>query len=157
MTRLVVKYKDINQQTSFTANDGLFQFPSFNFGLLVTPVTFKQLMEQVLPCRNHPLVNGKSSQDTKSRTEATWKEMLTVQVRVCCLSSWQDQLLPIKRKEVNQTQHSTQQNALWHLLDCETFRRLWSGYRLLFYWTDTHEGLFFNWTEIYSNILILPF
>lgn len=78
VTWSVVKYKDINQQISFTAKDGLYdQLPSFHF-CCMTPATFKQLMVQVFPCRNHPLVNGKSPWDTTSRTEASWKETLTV-------------------------------------------------------------------------------
>lgn len=78
VTWSVVKYKDINQQISFTAKDGLYdQLPSFHF-CCMTPATFKQLMVQVFPCRNHPLVNGKSPWETTSRTEASWKEMLTV-------------------------------------------------------------------------------
>ena len=78
VTWSVVKYKDINQQISFTAKDGLSdQLPSFHF-CCMTPATFKQLMVQVFPCRNYPLVNGKSPWDTTSRTEASWKETLTV-------------------------------------------------------------------------------
>ena len=78
VTWSVVKYKDINQQISFTAKDGLYdQLPSFHF-CCMTPATFKQLMVQVFSCRNHPLVNGKSPWDTTSGTEASWKETLTV-------------------------------------------------------------------------------